>query len=96
MTAVRRHVAVPDVQPSLAPFPRAHPLCAYLIAVPSQMQRGLVCLIGCFDSAGHRVARKCAPSLVRRTACGRKGATLQHPSWEGSDVGWALFPTPLS
>ena len=35
--------------------------------------------------------------LLRRSArcsrCGRKGATLQHPGWAGSDVGPRPFPT---
>jgi hypothetical protein len=33
--------------------------------------------------------RQCA----RCTACGRKGATLQHPGWGGTDVGFLPFPT---
>lgn len=28
----------------------------------------------------------------RCSKCGRKGATLKHPSWAGSDVGFAPFP----
>ena len=30
---------------------------------------------------------------ARCTACGRKGATLQHPGWGGADVGFLPFPT---
>ena len=26
------------------------------------------------------------------TACGHKGATLQHPGWGGADVGFLPFP----
>lgn len=29
---------------------------------------------------------------ARRTACGRKGAVLQHPSWAGSHVGFEPCP----
>ena len=29
----------------------------------------------------------------RCTACGTKGARLQHPNWGGSDVGFLAFPT---
>jgi hypothetical protein len=29
---------------------------------------------------------------ARCTRCGRKGATLQHPGWAGSDIGPAPFP----
>jgi len=29
---------------------------------------------------------------VRCTACGSKGAALQHPSWEGEQVGFQPFP----
>lgn len=32
--------------------------------------------------------RRCA----RCTACGRKGATIQHPGWGGNDVGFLPFP----
>lgn len=32
--------------------------------------------------------RRCA----RCTVCGRKGATLRHPSWYDSQVGWQPFP----
>jgi hypothetical protein len=28
---------------------------------------------------------------ARCSVCGRKGGTLQHPSWMGSDVGWAIW-----
>jgi hypothetical protein len=34
--------------------------------------------------------------LFRRSArcgcCGHKGATLQHPSWGGREIGWLPFP----
>ena len=33
--------------------------------------------------------RQCA----RCTACGNKGATIQHPGWGGTDVGFLPFPT---
>jgi hypothetical protein len=26
------------------------------------------------------------------TKCGKKGVQLQHPSWDGSDTGWAAMP----
>ena len=29
---------------------------------------------------------------ARCTVCGKKGATLQHPSWEGEHVGFQPFP----
>jgi hypothetical protein len=32
--------------------------------------------------------RQCA----RCTACGSKGATLQHPSWGGNSIGFLPFP----
>jgi hypothetical protein len=32
--------------------------------------------------------RRCA----RCTACGNKGATIQHPGWGGNDVGFLPFP----
>jgi hypothetical protein len=33
--------------------------------------------------------RQCA----RCTACGHKGATIQHPGWGGADIGFLPFPT---
>jgi hypothetical protein len=30
---------------------------------------------------------------ARCTACGHKGATLQHPGWGGADVGFLPFPS---
>jgi hypothetical protein len=34
--------------------------------------------------------------MLRRSArcmvCGQKGATLQHPSWQGNDAGFGQFP----
>jgi len=30
---------------------------------------------------------------ARCTACGNKGATIQHPGWGGNDVGFLPFPT---
>jgi hypothetical protein len=32
---------------------------------------------------------------ARCTACGHKGATLQHPGWGGADVGFLPFPAHL-
>lgn len=29
---------------------------------------------------------------MRCTACGRRGVTLQHPSWTGRVIGWQPFP----
>src|SRR5215831_21283595 len=29
---------------------------------------------------------------ARCTVCGRKGATLKHPSWHDEQVGWQPFP----
>jgi len=30
---------------------------------------------------------------TRCTACGNKGATLQHPTWGGNSIGFMPFPT---
>jgi len=30
---------------------------------------------------------------ARCTACGHKGATIQHPGWGGQNVGFLSFPT---
>ncbi|HEX3505636.1 MAG TPA: hypothetical protein VHU22_19815 [Xanthobacteraceae bacterium] len=30
---------------------------------------------------------------ARCTACGSKGATIQHPTWGGNSVGFLPFPT---
>jgi hypothetical protein len=35
--------------------------------------------------------RRCA----RCTACGNKGATIQHPGWGGNDVGFLPFPVEM-
>jgi hypothetical protein len=32
---------------------------------------------------------------ARCTACGHKGATLQHPGWGGADLGFLPFPMHL-
>ena len=29
---------------------------------------------------------------ARCTECGKRGVKLQHPSWDGSDTGWAAMP----
>jgi hypothetical protein len=42
------------------------------------------------DTSSDRL-RQCA----RCTACGSKGATLQHPGWAGAQVGFLPFPTPI-
>jgi hypothetical protein len=31
-------------------------------------------------------------SCARCTACGTKGATIQHPGWAGNNVGFLPFP----
>jgi hypothetical protein len=40
------------------------------------------------DTSSDRLRRS-----ARCTACGAKGAKLQHPSWAGSQIGFAPFPT---
>jgi hypothetical protein len=30
--------------------------------------------------------------VARCTKCGKRGVALQHPSWGGSDTGWAPIP----
>jgi hypothetical protein len=32
--------------------------------------------------------------VTRCIACGKRGVALPHPSWHGSDTGWA--PMPIS
>jgi hypothetical protein len=39
------------------------------------------------DASGDQPRRS-----ARCTCCGHKGATLQHPSWAGIDVGFESFP----
>lgn len=34
--------------------------------------------------------------VARCTACGKKGVALQHPSWGGSDTGWAPMPSKMA
>jgi hypothetical protein len=33
---------------------------------------------------------------ARCTACGHKGATIQHPGWGGEHIGFMTFPTSVS
>jgi len=64
------------------------------------------CWLRC-DACGHRVAVALVPFIIRWGAdassdvlrrnarcsvCGRRGATLQHPSWCDATVGWEAFP----
>jgi hypothetical protein len=59
------------------------------------------------NACGHRVAVALAPFVIRWgadassdmlrqqarcSACGRRGASLQHPSWGDAEVGWEVFP----
>jgi hypothetical protein len=59
------------------------------------------------DACDHRVAAALVPFVIRWGAdassdvlrtharcsvCGRRGATLQHPSWGDATVGWEAFP----
>jgi hypothetical protein len=39
------------------------------------------------DASSYKL-RRCA----RCTACGHKGATLQHPGWAGAHIGFQPFP----
>jgi hypothetical protein len=54
--------------------------------------------VPCRSSAGermHQVANASSDVLRQRTrctACGHRGATLQHPGWGGNDVGFLPFP----
>jgi hypothetical protein len=58
-------------------------------------------------SCGHRVAVALVPFVIRWgadassdvlrtharcTVCGRRGASLQHPSWADEIMGWEVFP----
>jgi hypothetical protein len=63
--------------------------------------------INCAAGCGHyrpvalapfiiRYGAEASSDMLRRaalcTCCGHKGATLQHPSWGGSEVGFVPFP----
>lgn len=67
--------------------------------------------INCAAGCGHHRAVAVVPFIIRYGAnassdvlrhsarcskCGHKGATLQHPSWDGSLVGWMPFPMTAS
>jgi hypothetical protein len=48
------------------------------------------------DAVIIRWGQETSSDMLRRSArsarCGRKGASLTHPSWVGLDVGFAPFP----
>lgn len=63
--------------------------------------------VNCAAGCGHHRPVALAPFIIRYgaeassdilrraarcSACGRKGATLQHPSWGGSEIGFVPFP----
>lgn len=67
--------------------------------------------LNCAAGCGHHRAVALTPFIIRWgadvsgdmlrragrcTACGHKGATLQHPSWAGSHVGFMPFPVRLT
>jgi hypothetical protein len=45
------------------------------------------------SSAGAQTYRATGYGNARCSACGKKGATIQHPGWGGNDVGFLPFPT---
>src|SRR5215813_3189297 len=59
------------------------------------------------DACGHPVAVALVPFVIRWggeassdvlrryarcTVCGSRGASLQHPSWRETEMGWEVFP----
>jgi hypothetical protein len=87
-TPNRRRAAGP--RPTLGHLHRATPW-VWLTCERCQHRAPLACAVAVIrwgpDESSDRL-RQCA----RCTACGAKGATLQHPGWGGEQIGFLPFP----
>jgi hypothetical protein len=80
----------PGPRPTLGDLHRATPWL-WLYCEKCQHHAPLACAVPVIRwgaSASSDVLQRRA----RCTACGHKGATLQHPGWGGADVGFLPFP----
>ena len=80
----------PGPRPTLGDLQRATPW-VWVWCERCQHHAPLACAVAVIrwgPNASSEKLRQCA----RCTACGNKGATIQHPGWGGNDVGFLPFP----
>ena len=77
--------------PTLGELQRATPW-VWLWCERCQHHAPLACAVAVIrwgaDASSDRLRQR-----ARCSACGKKGATIQHPGWGGKDVGFLPFPT---
>lgn len=86
----RIHKSPVGPRPTLGQLQRAHPWC-WLWCERCQHSAPFA-----FAAAVIRWGPDASSDVLRQrarcSACGRKGAKLQHPSWDGKEMGFLPFP----
>jgi len=77
--------------PTLEQLRRGHPWC--WVVCERCLHRRPVAFVPLIIRWGPDASSNLIRRSARCTECGGKGATLQHPSWAGMDLGWEPFPT---
>jgi hypothetical protein len=87
----RKHYkSAPGPRPTLGDLQRATPWL-WMHCARCQHQAPFACAVAVIRW-GAGASSDVLRHRARCTACGAKGATLQHPNWAGNDAGFPPFP----
>jgi hypothetical protein len=87
----RRHTSRPGPRPTLGDLQRSTPW-VWMHCERCQHYAPLACAVAVIRWGADESSDKLR-SCARCTACGGKGAVLQHPGWGGNEMGFLPFPT---
>jgi hypothetical protein len=91
--ATRRRKSPPGPRPTLGDLQRATPW-VWIHCERCQHRAPFACAVAVIRWGAEESSDKLR-ACARCTACGSKGAVIQHPGWGGNAVGFLPFPTSL-
>jgi hypothetical protein len=84
----------PGPRPTLADLQRSH--CWTWVYCEKCSHRAPMALVPLIIRWGAEASSDRLRERARCTKCGHRGATLQHPGWAGTHIGFQPFPAPVS
>lgn len=84
----------PGPRPTLAELQRSH--CWTWVYCGKCLHHAPMAFVPLIIRWGAEASSDRLRQCARCTKCGHKGATLQHPGWAGTHIGFQPFPSPAS
>jgi hypothetical protein len=86
--------AAPGPRPTLGQLQRSH--CWTWLYCEKCLHHAPMALVPLMIRWGAETPSDQLRRCARCTKCGHKGATLQHPGWAGTHIGFQPFPLPVA